>query len=293
MCLPGVPSSTNHRLQLLYHIHLLSLSPFLPQVSSHLATLFSLSTPSHRAQYLLARHERSTLSHSIKYAICDLGVVRALERIAQGRGKRLRCAELPRRLVQGLARAEDGVAADGEAREGSTAVDLPLLRYLLERYEASPNSKKGYFLARAVFARHIPLIRLLLAHGADPALKGGWAVTTAIGFGDLDLVKMLLEREVERDDVPDEVELEGWNARKRRGSGGGGGGKRRKMEERCVATTEMLEVAIKGQQWDIATYLMAKGAPSSCCACQCERVAHPLVHQEHYRASMPSRCCER
>ncbi|BGP19455.1 hypothetical protein JCM10213v2_007545 [Rhodosporidiobolus nylandii] len=207
-------------------------------------------------EYLSLRHDRSTLAHAVKYPICTLPVIHVLERAAAERGKKLKCPQLPRRVVKGLGRG----GKDGEE------VDLPLITYLLEQYGASPNSKEGYPLARAVFARHLPLIRLLLKHGADPSLKDGWAVTTAIANGDADLVRLLMEREPERDelgDEPDEAVLpEGRKktAKKRRRDSTGGGGKRRKMEDRCRATKEMLETAVKAKQWGIVDYLTAKGA---------------------------------
>ncbi|GAA5871949.1 hypothetical protein JCM8547_006198 [Rhodosporidiobolus lusitaniae] len=239
--------------ELLLHIHLLSLSSALPTVSRHLHALFAGSSPYHRARFLLLRHERKTLSHAVKYPICSLEVIHVLERFAGAKKRKLKCPQLPRRVVMGLG-----------SKGGD--VDLPLITYLLERYGADPNSKKGYPLARAVFARHLPLIRLLLKHGADPSLKDGWAVTTAIANGDGDLVKLLMEREPDREEVGGEAEevvvmgKDGKSAKKRRRDSTGGGGKRRKMEDRCKATKEMLETAVKAKQWAIVDYLTAKGA---------------------------------
>lgn len=239
--------------QLVLDIHLLSLSSALPNVSRHFRDLFTATGPWHRARFLLLRHERKTLSHAIKYPMCTLEVVHVLEKVAQSRGTRLRCPQLPRRLFKAVGKGKQ----DGQ-------VDLRLVTYLLETYRASPNSHDGYPLARAVFARHLPLVRLLLKHGADPSLKNGWAVTNAIANGDQDLVRMLLEREVEREEAglaDDEVILKAKNgsAKKRRRDSTGGGGKRRRVEDRCPATKEMLETAVKAKQWAIVDYLTAKG----------------------------------
>ncbi|KWU43447.1 hypothetical protein RHOSPDRAFT_19601, partial [Rhodotorula sp. JG-1b] len=212
--------------QLLYDIHLASLSSALPVLSRYLRQVFAATSPYHRARYLCLRHDRKTLAHAVKYGICNLDVVHALEKQASARGKKLKCPQLPRRLVKGVGRI---------AGKDPTEVDMTFIAYLLDHYSASPNSHDGYPLARAVFARHLPLIRLLLAHGADPGLKDGWAVTTAISHGDFDL--------------------------KRRRDSDGGGGKRRKMEDRCAATSIMLETAVKSKQWAIVDYLTAKGAP--------------------------------
>ncbi|GAA5921189.1 hypothetical protein JCM3775_004132 [Rhodotorula graminis] len=267
--------------ELLMHVHLLSLSHALPVVSRHLRAVFASTTAHHRARFLLLRHDHKTLSHAIKYPTCTLDVVHALERLAKLRGKRLKCSTLPRRLVKGLGKGAAGKGAagkgggQGDGQGDNDGVDLELITYLLDTYNASPNSHDGYPLARAVFARHLPLIRLLLQYGADPALKDGWAVTTAIANGDADLVKLLMEREVERDEDDGdegplhEVVLERGGGRKsskkRRRDSGGGGGKRRRvaMGDRCRATKEMLETAVKAKQWGIVDYLTAKGAPPS------------------------------
>ncbi|TNY23874.1 hypothetical protein DMC30DRAFT_413787 [Rhodotorula diobovata] len=246
--------------ELLIHIHLLSLSHALPNVSRHLRSTFAATSPHHRARYLFLRHDHKPLSHAVKYPVCTLDVVHALERLARERGKKLKCSTLPRRLVKGLGKGSSKKDDD---------VDLPLITYLLDEYRVSPNSHDGYPLARAVFARHLPLVRLLLKYGADPALKDGWAVTTAIANGDADLVKLLMEREVEREDEDgplQEVVLPregGKSSKKRRRDSGGGGGKRRRMDDRCKATKEMLETAVKAKQWGIVDYLTAKGAPPS------------------------------
>ncbi|KAI5480622.1 hypothetical protein MNV49_000318 [Pseudohyphozyma bogoriensis] len=242
--------------ELLYAIHLSSLSSSLPYVSSHLYGLFSSTTPTYKARYLLLRHPSSTLSHAIKYPICDRPVLTALERIA---GKGLKCKELPRRLVRRLS-AND---ADADEHDRLTA-DLDLIEYLVDKYSASANSRKGYFLVRAVFARNEFLINLLLKHGADPGTKDGMAVVVAIEAGDLDLVKKLMEIPVERDDADGEVELD-KGGKKRRMSGGGGGGKRRKLEStlRCEPTPAMLEVAVKKSHWHLVEYLRGLGAVPS------------------------------
>ncbi|GAA5875091.1 hypothetical protein JCM3774_003425 [Rhodotorula dairenensis] len=245
--------------ELLYEIHLASLSSALPVLSRYFRQVFAATSPYHRARYLYLRHERKTLAHAVKYGICDLEVVHALEKQASARGKKLKCPQLPRRLVKGVGRI---------AGKDPTQVDLPFITYLLDKYSASPNSHEGYPLARAVFACHLPLIRLLLAYGADPGLKDGWAVTTAISNGDFDLVKLLMERGTERDDesLSDEVVLVAKgsrSAKKRRRDSNGGGGKRRKMEDRCAATSIMLETAVKAKQWAIVDYLTAKGARPS------------------------------
>ncbi|KAM0746328.1 hypothetical protein T439DRAFT_329781 [Meredithblackwellia eburnea MCA 4105] len=288
--------------ELIYSIHLFSLSPDLPSVNRHLHSILTHSSPTHKATYLHLRHPRS-LAHAIRYPICDLQVVNAFERLASNSKKKkkqkqkdkdkdnkdsqeqddttpdliklkLRCSELPKRLVRGLGTTN---TTKGGGVGGPT--HIPLLKYMLETYSSSPNSHKGYFLARAVLAKDMSLIRLLLRHGADPALKDGWAVNAAVGTGDLALVKLLMERGIDREDSleesgidkPDEFkrqnDADGPDARKKRRRSSlekaqGGGGKRRKMESesRCEPTHTMLEAAVRGQHWHIVDYLTSRGA---------------------------------
>lgn len=188
----------------------------------------------------------------------------------------LNLEELPRRLIKYL--------KNSSTASNSFQVDLPFIYYLLSHYHSSPNSQKGYWLAKAVVERHIPLTKMLLRFGGDPSLKGGYAVILAIGNKDLDMVKLLLERggeiEDDRDEVPifeqtgfdeeekleSEVQISG--GKRSRSSLGGTGSpekvkvKRRKIaatNARCPATPEMLEVAAKAKEWTIFKYLVSRG----------------------------------
>jgi hypothetical protein len=80
------------------------------------------------------------------------------------------------------------------------------------------------------------MIRLLLAHGADPGRRGNLAVIVAIQSKELSLVKLL----VERDEMPKSS----------------GPGKRRKLEDRVAVTAAMLRVAVKEHATDIAEWLV-------------------------------------
>lgn len=199
-------------------------------------------------------------------------MVHELERIAplisKGGKKKLRCSELPARLAKGLnGHAQHGQQKrrkdnGGEEDDGDRQLDLPLIRYLLETYQASPDKcRKGYFLAKAVAARHVELIQLLLRHGADPGLGDGYAVRDAIGTGDLDLVRLLMEKEVEGEaEMEDEPVLVGGGGKKRKaGSGGPAAKRRRRTVPRCQATSEMLQKAVKGEHWRIVDYLTERG----------------------------------
>jgi hypothetical protein len=70
-------------------------------------------------------------------------------------------------------------------------VDLDFIKLLLEDYHASPNSNRGYPLARAVKAQHDSLIDLLLQHGANPAANNYVPLALAVKEKQLELFKTL------------------------------------------------------------------------------------------------------
>lgn len=148
--------------------------------------------------------------------------------------------------------------------EASNVLDISLVEHLLHHYQASPNAKKGYPLARAVYARHLDLIRLLLRYGADPSEARGWSVIAAIGNGDLEVVRLLLEGEnascLEKTDSTSEEEVLNIERGRKRKSLDAPRVKRRRIDGECrTATREMLEVAVKGEQWEIVQYLRQRG----------------------------------
>lgn len=118
---------------------------------------------------------------SLRHPICSIPVVEKLERLSSAK---LSCHELPRRIF----------------RNTSMTID-PLLIYLFEHYDPSPNSHKGYPLCRAVLAKNYELIGLLLDHGADPGIKSSLPVQVAISLRDLKAVRMLIERENGQDRI--------------------------------------------------------------------------------------------
>lgn len=224
-------------------------------------------------------------------------------KVKKKRSSGLKCPQLPRRLFKDL-RKPDQIQPptsttsssktknnhDNNNNTSSTTggtIDLPLITYLLTTYKSCPNSHQGYPLARAVFAQHYPLVRLLLGHGADPGLKEGWAVVTAISNRDEELVKGLIERGYpirggESHEEEDAKRIEGdgeerdrrtyyddddgkkknKTKRKVEESSPSNANKRIKLEggDRCRANSEMLETAVKTKQWRLVDYLTAKGA---------------------------------
>ena len=127
-----------------------------------------------------------------------------------------------------------------------------------------------------MFAGDYKLIELLLEHGADPGLKQGWAVVTAIMSGTssssserkLELVKALIERGTRLPYPQTQIQEGGDSTRdgkkKKRKRGrdqvdNSVGNKKARMEDRCKPTPEMLEIAVKTKQWEIVDYLTKKG----------------------------------
>lgn len=69
----------------------------------------------------------------------------------------------------------------------------PLLTHLFTHYTPSPNSHRGYPLARASLHADTPLIAFLLTHGADPAEKEFLAVEIALTRRDIRVLRLLLD----------------------------------------------------------------------------------------------------
>jgi hypothetical protein len=129
------------------------------------------------------------------------------------------------------------------------------------------------------------LIKVLLDNGADPGLKEGWAVVTAImkgsddQAGGLGMVRALIERDYplpipeprEGGGGGDSDQANGVIKKKKRKRDRGtdstaSPAKRAKLEDRCKPTAEMLETAVKTKRWDIVDYLTKKGEKGVCSA---------------------------
>jgi len=99
------------------------------------------------------------------------------------------------------------------------------------------DAHEGYALTKAVAAGFVPLVKFLLGHRGDPGAKGAIAVMVAIQRKDLQMVRSLIEGDL---DNP-------------------GGAKRRRVPDRVVCTRAMLHRAAKVGAQDIVQYLLAKG----------------------------------
>ncbi|KAK7033000.1 hypothetical protein R3P38DRAFT_3313093 [Favolaschia claudopus] len=250
--------------ELLYEVHLYSLSAALPITSRRLREIFDATPPSFRAQFILSHLDGARLSDvvskTLRFPLCSVTVLDAVLRSwpedpapthaenspatpaadqvetppldeSPPRRASQTASELPRRLFRALGPRTDRPYSNDDD-------PLPLLRYLYDSPRIpppDPNSHDGYALTRAVHAEFTPLIRLLLERGASPAQKHGLAVLVAIRQKKLPLVRMLIER----------TEPDG----KRRA-------KKRRLEDRMEVTKELLKAAVKAHARDIADYFI-------------------------------------
>ncbi|KAF9007616.1 hypothetical protein BDQ17DRAFT_1351019 [Cyathus striatus] len=237
--------------ELLYEIQLYALSPSLPCVSRRLRDVFSSVSNSFRAQYIIGqialvahRGLAAMYTKLLRYPICKQGVLELLQDQLEQYSKpsRIAKAELPRRLFQNLVPKTDTSQWD------ENDYPLPFLRYLFSLPKIpviDVNAHDGYALSRSVHARFVPLIRFLLDQGASPSCKRNMAVVIAIRQRDLQIVKVLIERE-DKGDKSKETKKSN--------------SKKRKLEDRVELTSDMLKVAVKRNARDIVHYLsMEKG----------------------------------
>jgi hypothetical protein len=242
------------------------LSPLFPYLSHHLGDTFNLSPTSFRVQYLLAvctsprqetSHAADVISKALRYPLCTPPVLDLLCSKLDDLSRlyptliRPHICELPRRLFRSLTPRSD--ARDWQALDEP----LPFLQHMLYKGTTqfpalNPNSHHGYALTRAVHARHMPLIQLLLDMGASPACKGGIAIKVAIKQKNLKVVRMLIEREERRRVFSSATTL----ARESSGRQKKQGQEERRLEDDVeVPAQSMLELAVKCNARDIIDYL--------------------------------------
>lgn len=146
---------------------------------------------------------------------------------------------------------------------------LELLLRLVLLHRASPNSLQGYPLAMAVHRMSMPIICFLLAVGADPGLKQGFALQLASKKGWLEGLRMLVERD-------DKLEAQ-WKQQVHslsetmhtivalrmhrprpppRKNAEPGGTKRRRIEDRLKLDTTHLQTAVRSNAWNVVAYMM-------------------------------------
>jgi hypothetical protein len=123
----------------------------------------------------------------------------------------LKCTTLPRRIFRHPRLTTDAL---------HTPIP-PLLSHLFEKYTPSPNSHRGYPLARAVLHGDTHLVRFLRRHGADPAEKAFLAVEIALMRKDLGILRILIDGP-EDDPAPSSTVVNAINAH---------GGKRKRTSD--------------------------------------------------------------
>lgn len=160
----------------------------------------------------------------------------------------LTCPELPRRIFRTLT-------------TGSQTIP-PLLEHLYTSLPSppDPNSHRGYPLCRAVLTRNSALIRFLLEHGADPGLREGLAIEVAISGGDVEIVKLLVEREnhtvIGRGTHENNVESED-------GLPKAGKKRRLSLDTRVVITPRLVEAAMRSGSDRIVQYFVHEKGESA------------------------------
>ena len=172
-------------------MQLIALSPAFPHTSKSLYQVFKAAPTSYKAQYIIRRifsQKRAAttgiFTRALRYPLCNKDVIGILH-------QRLGDAScgLPKWLFRNLNPNSQGQSLT-ESDES-----LSLLQYLynIPGLRPDPNSNEGYALTRAVYARHEPVVRFLLEHGASPSHKDGLCVQIAIRHKNLALFKMLME----------------------------------------------------------------------------------------------------
>ena len=253
-------------------------SEYLPHVCHHLYAVFKSAPTSILSQYLISRHYGTSLiAKSLRYPFCNQNIIEAILRnlpTSLNREDIKWETELPRRAFRTLqpkSSSSSSRTGSKRRRKHGWSVDdepLPFFRFLFNHprlRRPNVNQFHGYGLTKAVFAGHVPLIRFLLEHGADPGCKDGLAIMVAINKRDLNLVKLLIEPDSTPvlDTDPD-GEGNAYHDRKRQRSNECGEkstvkpnrAKRRKLEDRVRINPEMLKAAVRSDARPIVEYLM-------------------------------------
>jgi hypothetical protein len=245
----------------MYEIQCYALSEHLPQTCKYLHAIFKSASPVSHAEYLLGRYFAShtidlpsrIVTKCLRYAICNQAVLSAVLRNPASPPAEAG-AELPRRLFRAL---------EPRKRDETSWHDydspLPFLRWLYSPASGIPplntNAHDGYSLTRAVFAGHVPLVRFLLAEGAQPSCKGAMAVLVAIRRKDLSMVRILVERDYASPSDSQGIKRSRLERTEVPKDGSRPNTKKRKLGDRVDVTKDMLKVAVKCDAKDIVDYL--------------------------------------
>ncbi|KAF9524835.1 hypothetical protein CPB83DRAFT_773186 [Crepidotus variabilis] len=226
----------NLPVELLHEVQLFVVSEHLPHISRYFHDVFKHASPHFSAQYLLFRIEDEAdldtseiYTHALRYPICSQPVLHALHSVMKHRPRKGKgYVHLPTRLFRSLVSPASVWTTKDEP--------IPFLRYLFDTPgipKIDTNYPDGYALTKAVHARSIPLVELLLEHHASPKHRDNLSVKVAIRQKDLLMVKLLVERRL---------------AKK-------GKNKKRKLEDRVQLDSMLLKIAVSVGATDIVDYL--------------------------------------
>lgn len=236
-----MPTLTSLPLELLFHIHLYSLSPSLPIATKHFHASFANATTAHRAEYLARRHDQPhTITRALLYPLCTPRVLDTLLTISKPSATHP--PSLPKRFFRDLPAQRPPAGWTDDSHP------LPLLRVLFTTWRTpAPDANSHHALQHAVNARFEQLVAFLLQHGADPRRSSGRAVSIAIMRQDLKMVRMLCER---HDDPKEAKKFVGK-------------GKKRRLEDRIGPELDLdvnfLKLAVSSGARDIAQYFVERG----------------------------------
>ena len=169
-------------------------------------------------------------TRALRYPICNQAVLQLIVKLLVDRkgASQRTLVQLPRRLFRSLSPPHSGWTQDDEP--------MPFLHYLYSNPEIPPldtNFCEGYALTKAVHARFIPLVELLLYHRASPKSHDRLAVKVAVRQKSLPMLKLLVEKRL---------------AKPRQD-------KKRKLEDRVSLDAEILKIAVQSDAKDIIDYL--------------------------------------
>ncbi|KAF5327660.1 hypothetical protein D9619_004861 [Psilocybe cf. subviscida] len=221
-------------IELLHDIQLYALSETLPHVSQHFYYVYKRASAFYHANYILGRILQAgepqipeIYSKALRYPLCDEKVLTAVVGLIKvrlpNRPPSSSKVQLPRRLFRDL---------DSDSQKSIEF--LHALYRTCDIPQIDTNANEGYALARAVHAKCVPLVKLLLEHHASPKRKDCLAVKVAIRQRSVEMVKLLVERPVDPT-----LPL----------------AKKRKTGDRVELTSEMLRMAIGVGAHEVVEYL--------------------------------------
>ncbi|PPR00885.1 hypothetical protein CVT24_000370 [Panaeolus cyanescens] len=168
------------------------------------------------------------ISKVLRYPLCSQKVLVAIQNLLKDSLPCRTSIQLPRRLFKFLQK-KDTSWTDADH-------PIPFLRSIMAipaRHQPYMDSNLGYALTKAVHAKFVPLIQILLENGANPQCHNSLAVKVAIKQKDLALLKLLVERTPTRPKA----------------------GKKPKMQDRVKLDPAMLKLAVLSQAKDIVQYM--------------------------------------